>query len=105
MIRSLAMGAVLAGVASLMISMRDEKNRKKARELAKTAHEIKERVVKHGKKLGKLSKAAYGKIVDTTVAEYRGAKALSEGELVELKQELKAGWTDVQKIMKKTEKE
>ncbi len=104
LIKGMAMGAVLAAVASLMISMKDEKNKKKARDLAKTAHEIKERVVRHGKKLGRLTKAAYGKIVDTTVAEYRGAKALSDVELVELKQELKAGWGDVKKIMKKSEK-
>jgi hypothetical protein len=55
----------------------------------------------HAKQLGKLSRSAYDKIVDTTVAEYRGVKALSESELTELKDELKMHWTDVQKILKK----
>ena len=100
LIRTLAMGAILAGAASLAVSMKDEKNRKKAKELGKAALAIKGRVAKHAVKLGKLSKSAYGKIVDTTVAEYRGVKALSEGELDELKTELKAGWEDVRQIFK-----
>ncbi|MFA6603990.1 MAG: hypothetical protein WCT10_04100 [Patescibacteria group bacterium] len=104
LIRGLAMSAIIAAAATVAIKMKDEKNRKKAKELGKTAVAIKERVVKHAAKLGKLSKSAYGNIVDTTVGEYRGVKALSEGELDELKAELKAGWEDVQQIFKPTPK-
>ena len=99
-IKGLATGAVLAAVATLVVGMRDEKNRHLAKELGRAGHDIKERMAKHAKKFGKLTKAAYGKIVDTTVAEYRGVKALSESDLDDLKGELKAGWTDIQSILK-----
>jgi len=100
LVRTLAMGAILAGAATLAVKMKDEKNRRKAKEIGRAAMAIKERVAKHAVKLGKLSKSAYGKIVDTTVAEYRGVKALSEGELDEMKDELKAGWEDVRQIFR-----
>jgi hypothetical protein len=99
-VRTLAMGAVLAAVATLLIKMKDEKTKLKVKKLAKAADSIKNKVVVHAKKMGKLSKAAYGKIVDTTVAEYRGVKALSEADLKELKRDLKSGWSDMKVIMK-----
>jgi hypothetical protein len=98
-VKGLAAGAVLAAVASLVVSMKDEKNKKAVKEMAKVAHGIKERVARHAKKLGKLSKTAYNKIVDTTVAEYRGVKALSESDLSEMKKELKESWGDVRQIL------
>jgi len=98
-VKGLAAGAVLAAVASLVVSMKDEKNKKAAKELAGVAHGIKERVVRHAKKLGKLSKTAYNTIVDTTVAEYRDVKALSETDLTDLKKELKDSWGDVHQIL------
>lgn len=98
-VKGLAAGAVLAGVASLVVSMRDEKNRKAAKELHQAAHQIKERVTKHAKNLGTLTKSAYGKIVDTTVAEYRGVKELSEADLREIRSDLKESWNQVQSIL------
>lgn len=97
-VKGLAAGAVLAAVASLIVSMKEERNKKAAKELGKVAHEIKERVAKHAKKLGKLSRSAYNKIVETTVAEYRGVKALSETDLSDMKKELKDSWSDVHRI-------
>lgn len=96
-VKGLAAGAVLGAVASLAMSMKapDEKKR----ELQKAAHDVKDRVMAHAKKLGKLSKSSYDKIVDTTMAEYRGMKALTEDELMELRAELKGSWSDVQNIV------
>ena len=98
-VKGLAAGAVLGAVAAIMHTMQDKD--KKGQELQKTAMKIKDKVAAHAKKLGKLTKTAYGKIVETTVAEYRGVKALSEDELSELRSDLKAGWTDVQKMLNK----
>lgn len=98
-VKGLAAGAVLGAVAAIMHTMQDRD--KKAQELQKSAMRIKDKVAAHAKKLGKLTKTAYGKIVETTVAEYRGVKALSEDELSELRNELKAGWTDVQRMLNK----
>ncbi|MDD5251991.1 MAG: hypothetical protein PHT12_05145 [Patescibacteria group bacterium] len=100
MVKGLAMGAVLAGVAAALIAMKDERNKKKMAEVIKAAGDIKDRVAAHGKKVGKLSKSSYHKIVDTTMGEYRGLKQLSDSELNEVKAELKAGWDDLQKVMK-----
>jgi hypothetical protein len=98
-VKGLACGAMLAGVAAALVAMKDEKNKKKVAELSKAAEKIKDRLVGHGKKVGKLSKSAYNKIVDTTIAEYRGLKQLSDVELDELKDEMKDGWEDLQKIV------
>jgi gas vesicle protein len=98
-VKGLAAGAVLGAVAALLHSMQDKD--KKKHDLERAAMRIKDKVAAHAKKLGKLSKSAYGKIVETTVAEYRGVKALSEAELKELKAELKAGWKDVEAMIKK----
>lgn len=96
-VKGLAAGTVLAGVAVLLHEMKGRDMN--AKEVEKAAMHIKNKVTKHAKKLGKLSKAAYGKIVETTVAEYRGVKALSEDELSELRRDLKAGWEDVRKMV------
>lgn len=98
-IKGLAAGAVLGAVAALMHTVQDKD--KKAKELEKVALRIKDKVAAHAKKLGKLTKAAYGKIVETTVAEYRGVKALSEEELDELREELKGSWSGVAEMMRK----
>lgn len=99
-VKGLAAGAVLAAVGALVMSMKDGGD-KKTKEMKKTAKDIMDRTVTHAKKLGKLTKSSFDKVVDTTVAEYRGVKALTEDELDELKKELKSHWKDVQKIMKK----
>ncbi len=101
-VKGLALGAVLAGVAALMHEMKDRNINTK--QVQKAAMRIKTKVAKHAKTLGKLSKSAYSTIVDTTIAEYRGVKALSEDELKDLKDELKASWEDVQKMMTKKKK-
>jgi gas vesicle protein len=96
LVKGLAAGAVLGAVAALIHAMEDKD--KKA--MAKKAMDIKDKVVKHAKTLGALSKDAYGKIVDTTVNEYRGMKALSEDELKEMARDLKGSWKDVAAMMK-----
>lgn len=101
-VKGLAAGAVLGAVAALLTSMTDKD--KKAHELQDAAMRIRDKAAAHAKKLGKLTKAAYGKIVDTTMAEVRGVKALSEDELKELKAELKASWEDVSGMMKAKKK-
>jgi hypothetical protein len=100
-IKGLAAGAVLGAVASLLMGMEEKERDEKMSAIKKTAGEIKDRVADHAKKLGKLTKTAYDKIVETTVAEYRGVKALSETELSELKRDLKGSWSQIEKMIKK----
>lgn len=97
-VKGLAAGAVLGAVASMVMAMR---NTKEAHELGDIAEKIKNRVAKHAKKVGKLTKSAYGNVVEKTVAEYRGAKALSDSELTELKDELKDSWVHLQAMLAK----
>lgn len=96
-IKGLAAGAVLAAVAQLYMEMKDGKSTtsKDLKKLKKAAEDISIRVAARAKKMGRLTKAAYGKIVDTTIAEYRGMKLLSEDELTELRGELKESWGDM----------
>ncbi|MFC1702984.1 hypothetical protein ACFLZO_00780 [Patescibacteria group bacterium] len=100
-VKGLAAGAVLTAAAHLYMEMKDSKSGKSKdlKKLKKAAEDISVRVAKRAKKMGKLTKAAYGKIVDTTVAEYRGMKMLSEDELKELKSDLKDGWEDMHSMM------
>jgi hypothetical protein len=59
-------------------------------------------VAKHAMKIGKLTKGAYGNIVNSTMKEFKGVAELSEGEMSDLKDELMAGWDDVQSMLTKT---
>lgn len=102
LVKGLALGAVLGAVAALMNEMKERDIT--AKNMTDAAQRIKDKVGKHAKKLGALTKDAYGSIVDTTVAEYRGMKALSEDELKELAKELKGSWKEVQAMMKKPKK-
>lgn len=103
-VKGLAAGAVLGAVASVIASMNEKERDEKLHAIKVAAMDIKTRVDDHAKSLGKLSKAAYEKIVDATVAEYRGLATLSEGELKHLKKDLLAGWKQVEKIVKGTTK-
>ncbi|HCC21991.1 hypothetical protein A2480_02450 [Candidatus Uhrbacteria bacterium RIFOXYC2_FULL_47_19] len=102
LIKGLAAGAVLGAVAHLVLSM-EHKDEKKAA-IAKAADRIRRKVMAHAKSVGKLTKTAYGKIVDTTVAEFRGVKDLSEEELSELRSELKNSWDGVKVMFEKKPK-
>lgn len=96
----LAAGAVIGAVTALVMKMNDKERDVKLKAAQKAAKDISTQVAKHGKSLSKLTKAAYHQIVDTTVGEYKGVKALSQSDLAELKKELKADWVRLEKILK-----
>ncbi|MFH2062933.1 MAG: hypothetical protein ABIJ46_02145 [bacterium] len=102
LIKGLAVGTVLGAVAHLVMSI-EHKDEKKAA-IAKAADRIRRRVMAHAKSVGKLTKSAYGKIVDTTVAEFRGVKDLSDDELNDLKTELKSGWETIKTMFEQKPK-
>ena len=97
-VKGLAAGAVLGAVAAIVTSLgnKDEK----VIELEKAATKIKDKVAKHARTMGKLSKSSFNEIVDKTVEEYRGLKHLSEKELADLKAELMDSWGDVEGVVK-----
>ncbi len=98
-IKGLAAGAVVGAVAALYSTMHGKD--KKAKEFRKTADAVTKKVAAHAKNLGKLTKSAYNTIVDTTLGEYKGVKALSQEELDELRDELKDSFDDIVKVFKK----
>jgi gas vesicle protein len=101
--KGLAAGAVLAAVGTMLVKSNKSAD-KKAKELYRAAEDITSRVTSKALKLGGVTKAAYGKVVDSLIAEYKGAKHLTDRELADLKDELKESWEDVQAILKKKAK-
>ncbi len=76
------------------------KKNKKAKMLKTAAEDAKEHVFAHAKKLGGVSKASYGKIVDSVLEEYANMKTFSKKEVAEMTHELKDGWQEVGKMLK-----
>ena len=101
--KGLAAGAVLGAVGAMLVKS-NKTTDKKAKELYKAGEEIAGRIADKAVKLGAVSKSAYSKVVDALIAEYKGAKHLTDKELAELKDELKDSWEDVQAILKKNAK-
>lgn len=77
------------------------KKNKKARMLKAAAKDAKEHVIAHARKLGGVSKKSYAKVVDAVMAEYSKMKTLSKEEVAALSHELKDGWDDTAKMLKK----
>ncbi len=99
--KSLAGGiAVVTLVAAAVALAQALKKNKKARMLKAAAKDAKEHVVSHARKLGKVSKVSYAKIVDAVLAEYGNMKALSKQEIAALSHELKDGWDETAKMLK-----
>ncbi len=77
------------------------KKNKKAKLLQGAAEDAKAHVLAHAKKLGGVSKASYAKIVDAVMAEYGTMKTFSKKESAALAHELKEGWQEVGKALKR----
>ena len=102
MMGGMAVVATVAAVAVLVNALKHKSRKAKALQMA--AHNVKDHVVAHAKKLGKLSRASYGKMVDTAVGEYRSLKTFSKQELADLSKELKENWEEVEKVLKAKKK-
>lgn len=98
----MAAAAVLGAAASLYMKMKEDG--KGAKALMRAASDVRKRLADHAASFGKMTRRAYDSIVETTLAEYKGVKALSAEELAQLKEDLKDGWDEMQKAMKKTGK-
>jgi len=93
MAKGLAAGALLGAVAAMIVSAAKKDPGAKASTMA--AKSVAKKVGAHAKKIGKITKGAYDAIVETTMAEARGAKQLSKGELDELRKELTKSWKEL----------
>src|SRR5690606_40569682 len=82
----IAAGAVFAAIAAAVKSMHDSG---RTAEVERTATRIKDKVAKSLANIGELTKGAYDKIVDTSVAEFKGVQAMSKSDLRDLQRELK----------------
>ena len=91
--KAIMKGVALATlVASAVALTQALKKNRKSKVLKEAAMDAKENVLAHARKLGKVSKDSYGKVVDAVMAEYAAMKTLSKKELSELRDELKEGW-------------
>ncbi|MEK9152515.1 MAG: hypothetical protein AAB692_04060 [Patescibacteria group bacterium] len=95
----LAVGAVLAGVAKVAMSIKNDD--KKSKEMIKLAKRIKESVSDHAAKVGKMSKTTYDNLVDTAMNQLENIKDLSGSEVKTLKRELKRGWSSIKSLLEK----
>jgi len=96
--KGLAVATLVTAAVALAQAL---KKNKKAKMLKASAEEAKANVVAHAKKLGGVSRKSYERIVDAVMAEYRDMRMLSAKELSALGEELKSGWEDAKKKMKK----
>lgn len=96
--KGLAIATMVAAAVALAHAM---KKNKKAKMLKAAAKDAKEHVVSHAKKLGGVSKKSYAKIVDSVMEEYAKMKTLTKQEVAELSHELKDGWDETAKMLKK----
>jgi hypothetical protein len=99
LLKGVSLLTLLAGAVALAHAL---KKNKKAKMLKAAADDAKEHVIAHAKKLKNFSKASYAKVVDGVLAEYGNMKTLSKKELDELSGELKAGWQQTAKKLKKS---
>lgn len=96
LMKGVAVATLIAGAVALTQALK--KNRK-SKILKEAAVDAKESVLAHARKLGKLSKGSYARIVDAVMDEYAAIKALSKSELSALSDELKDGWKDAGEAM------
>lgn len=96
--KGLAIATMVAAAVALAHAL---KKNKKARMLKSAAKDAKEHVIAHAKKLGGVSKKSYAKIVDSVIGEYAKMKTFTKAEVAELSHELKDGWDDTAKMLKK----
>lgn len=101
LMKGLALATMVAGAVALAHAL---KKNKKARLLKAAAKDAKEHVIAHAKKLGGVSKKSYAKIVDSVLAEYGKMKTFTKQEVADLSCELKDGWDEAAKTMRKEKK-
>jgi hypothetical protein len=97
-VKGVALVTLVAGAVALAQAL---KRNKKARVLKAAARDAKEHVLAHAKTLSAVSKKSFAKIVDTVLAEYAGMRTLTKKEVIALSDELKAGWEETSKTLKK----
>lgn len=99
--KALEKGVAIATLIGAAVALAHAlKKNKKAKLLKTAAEDAKEHVLAHAKKLGGVSKAAYGKIVDAVLSEYAHMKAFSKKEAADLAVELKENWQATGKALK-----
>jgi hypothetical protein len=101
--KAIAKGVAVATMVAAAVALAHAlKKNKKARMLKVAAADAKEHVIAHAKKLGGVSQKSYAKIVDAVMAEYAKMKMLTKQEVADLSHELKDGWDETAKMLKKT---
>lgn len=104
--KSIAIGAGVAALAAAAAGVyfmtgKHAKNRKKVSGWAKA---VQKEVINDLEKVGKASKVAYEKSVDTVIKTYKDAKDINQADLLELADELKASWNAVKQELDSAQK-
>ncbi len=98
-LKGAALGVLLASAAALLCAPQSGKRTRK--DAQKLANSLLKRMLKQARSLNSLSKDAYEKMVETSLAEYAKGKKITSEYLNEMKAILKGHWGEVQKELKK----
>lgn len=98
-LKGAALGALIASAAALLCAPQSgKKTRKDAQKLATS---LLKRMLKSARSLNVVSRDAYDKMIESSLAEYAKGKKITNEYLKEMKSILASHWGEVQKELKK----
>lgn len=93
--------AALAAAGAGIVAVRQMMKTAKGRALRASAEDMKDHIAARVAKLGKVTRTAYGRVVDEVVEGYRAMKTVSGRELEKLSADLKGDWQNVRSVFKR----
>ncbi len=93
-----ALGALAGAVAGILFAPKSGKETRE--DIAKTLHEIKDKVADQLEKAGDFTKEKYSDVVESVVANYEKAKKITTKQATEIKKDLTSGFDKVKKSAK-----
>ncbi len=96
------LGAVLAASAAAYFFTQTKAGKKTVQTIKEHATHVSKEISHRVAKVRTLTKVKYEEIVDEIVDEYAGKKKIASKQVIELKNDLKAHWKDVQREVKKS---
>lgn len=98
-LKGAALGALIASAAALLCAPQSGKKTRK--DAQKFANVVLKKMLGQARSLSSLSKDAYEKMLDSSLADYAKGKKITSSYLKEMKAILISHWNEVQKVIKK----
>lgn len=98
-LKGAALGALIASAAALLCAPQSGKKTRKDAE--KFANAVLKKMLRQARSLSSLSKDAYEKMIDSSLADYSKGKKITSSYLNEMKDILSGHWNEVRKVLKK----